>query len=261
MKIDGKALADVMLAQLAKTVKEKNLHPALAVILVGDNPESLAYIRQKKIATERIGGRFILEKLPAVTTQKELDARVAMYNNDPAVTGVIVQRPIPGITARVASEKDVDGFEENSPFAVPTAQAVLLLLKKFAPDFQNKRIVVVGRGETAGKPIAASLAKLHCTTSIVHSETPDPDTLLRQADSIISCVGKPVITAGSVKPGALLLSVGLWRDSTGSLHGDYEENDIKDIAGAYTPTPGGVGPVNIACLMQNLVMATQKMTH
>lgn len=253
MRIDGKALADAMLSTLAKKVP----HPTLAVILVGDNPESLAYIRQKQKAVERIGGRFIFEKLPDVTTQKELTARVAMYNSDPAVAGLIVQRPLPpGLTARVAAHKDIDGLEGDTLFDVPVAMAIFTILKTIHADFRNKKIVIVGRGETAGKPIAAAFAKEQCATSIVDSKTASPQEIMKNADILISCVGKQgIVTQNCIKPGAILISVGLSRGADGKLHGDYEEEDVAGVAGAYTPTPGGVGPLNIACLMQNLVKA------
>ena len=120
----------------------------------------------------------------------------------------------------------------------------------------NKKIVVIGRGETAGKPIASALARRQCTVSVIHSETPHPKDSTKTADILISCVGKRVVTADSIKPGVILISVGLSRAEDGLLHGDYDEEEIKDIARFYTPTPGGVGPVNVACLMQNLYEAT-----
>ena len=257
MKIDGKALAEAILSDVTTKVtalKEKGIVPTPAVILVGDNPESLAYIRQKQKATEKIGGRFIFEHLPKATTAKELAARVQMYNRDPAVHGLIVQRPIPGLTAHVDLAKDIDGFEKDSPHEVPIAMAIFTLLKDI--EYRNKKIVVVGRGETAGKPIAEAFARRQCATSLIHSKTPNPKEIMQTADIIISCVGRErVVTPDAVKPGVILISVGLWRGKDNKLHGDYEENEIGDIASYYTPTPGGVGPLNIACLMQNLLKA------
>jgi len=263
MKIDGKALADGIFTDLTARVaalKEQGIVPTLAVILVGDNSDSLAYIRQKQKATERIGGRFIFEHLPATTTQKELTARVQMYNDDSSVHGLIVQRPIiNSLTATVSSGKDIDGFEKNSPFDVPITMAIFALLQNIHVDYRQKNIVIVGRGETAGKPIAEAFAKQQCAMSVLYSTTPNPKGIMQTADILISCVGKEhVITSDSVKPGAILLSVGLSRGEDDKLHGDYDENDIENIASFYTPTPGGVGPVNIASLMQNLVKAAQK---
>jgi len=258
MRIDGKAIADGILAELANDVKKRHITPTLAVILVGDNPESLAYIRQKQKATEKIGGRFIFEKLPKTTLPKELAARVAMYNRDPSVHGLIVQRPLPdGLSAAVRPIKDIDGFMPDSPYEVPIARAIFTLLKNI--DVKHKNIVIVGKGETAGKPIAEAFAKKQCATSVITSKTPNHKEIMQSADIIISCVGKErIVTPDAVKPGAILISVGLWRSGDGTLHGDYEENEIKDIASFYTPTPGGIGPLNIASLMQNLVLAAQK---
>lgn len=267
MRIDGQALAEAILSDLTGKVtslKEQGRVPTLAVILVGDDAESLAYIRQKQKITERIGGRFIFEHLPGATQPKELAARIAMYNTDPAVHGLIVQRPVPiegdttAILNTVAAQKDVDGFIPDSPYDVPIATAVLDILESIHVDFTNKNIVIVGRGDTAGKPIASAFAKRHCTTSIVHSQSQDPQKIMRSADILISCVGKErVVTAPAVKPDAVLISVGLWRASDGKLRGDYVEDEVKDIAAYYTPTPGGVGPLNIASLMQNLVYAAR----
>jgi methylenetetrahydrofolate dehydrogenase (NADP+)/methenyltetrahydrofolate cyclohydrolase len=267
MKIDGKTIAEGILADLTRKVKQFHVTPTLAVILVGDDPESLSYIRQKQKATEKIGGRFIFEHLPKAALPKEVAARVAMYNKDPSVHGLIVQRPLPphidiSINQSVYPKKDVDGFVENSPFEVPIAMAIFTILKHINISIKNKNTVIVGKGETAGKPIAAAFAKKQCATSIISSKTPNPVEIMKTADIIISCVGKQrVVTHGALKPGVILISVGLSRGEDGKLHGDYEEGEIKNIASFYTPTPGGVGPLNIASLMQNLVLATRKMTH
>lgn len=264
MKIDGKALAQAILLDLTKQVtllKTQGITPTMAVILVGDDPESLSYIRQKQKATEKIGGRFIFEQLPNTTRPKELAARVEMYNRDPTVCALIVQRPLPpsidlSIHRCVKPDKDIDGFVKNSPFDVPIAMAIFTILKHIGITIKNKKIVIVGRGETAGKPIAVAFEKLQCATSIITSKTPNPIEIMKQADIIISCVGKRgIVTADAVKPGVILISVGITRGEDGKLHGDYEEDDMKDIASFYTPTPGGVGPLNIASLMQNLVKA------
>lgn len=264
MKINGKAIADSILTDLASEVsrlKQKDITPTLAVILVGDNPESLSYIRQKQMATEKIGGRFIFEELPKATLPRELAARVDMYNRDPSVHALIVQRPLPphidvSVNQTVRPKKDIDGFVEHSPFEVPIAMAIFTILNHIGTTVKNKKIVIVGRGETAGKPIADAFARHQCATSIITSKTRNPVEIMRGADILISCVGKRrIVTAAAVKPGAILISVGITRGEDGKLHGDYEEDDIKDIASFYTPTPGGVGPLNIACLMRNLVDA------
>ena len=267
MRIDGKALADRILSDLANEVHNRNIAPTLAVILVGDDPESLSYIHQKQKATEHIGGKFIFEQLPKAALSKEVAARVAMYNKDPSVNGLIVQRPLPphidiSISQSVDPDKDVDGFVTNSPFEVPIVKAIFTIFKHITFSFDNKKIVIVGRGETAGKPIATALASKQCATFVIHSATPNPKEIMKRADIIISCVGKQnVVTSDALKSDVILISVGIHRGEDGKLHGDYEEKDIKNIASFYTPTPGGVGPLNIASLMQNLVLATQKMIH
>ncbi len=262
MKIDGKAIADAILTDLTKQVsrlKQKDITPTLAVLLVGDNPESLSYIRQKQIATEKIGGRFIFEQLPKATLPRELAARVDMYNRDPATHALIVQRPLPphidaSVGQTVSRKKDIDGFVNNSPFEVPIAMAIFSILKHIGINAKHKKVVIIGRGETAGKPIAEAFEKQQCATSIITSSTPNPQEITQRADIIISCVGKrKIVTADAIKPGVILISVGITRGEDGKLHGDYEEEDVKNIASFYTPTPGGVGPLNIACLMQNLV--------
>lgn len=248
MRIDGKQIADTILASLKNT----GAKPALAIIQIGDDPASSAYIRQKQKAAEQIGVKIILSN-----NLTDVDS----YNIDKNIHGIIIQRPVPGNLdiPKVTVKKDVDGFLPNSPFEVPVALAVGEILKNV--HITEKNIVIIGRGETAGKPIAAYFQKQNCTTSVISSQTPNPEKILRNADIIISCVGKEkIITSSNIKPGVILISVGIWRDDLGKLHGDYEEDDIKNIASFYTPTPGGVGPINVACLMQNVVKAAQN-TH
>lgn len=276
MRVDGKVIADQILTGLqskASSLKNQGVTPTLAVILVGDDPGSLSYIKQKKIAAEKIGATLILEQLPTTTSLEALDSAIAHYNSDPQVHGLIVQRPVPlsdaeNILAHVSPAKDVDGFIPNSPFEVPVARAVKTILKSihtqlyttklvqtdFLPWLKSQTIAVVGRGETAGKPMAQMLADNDCTLFVVHSETPEPENILKNASIVISCTGKPrVIKKSNSSNGVILISVGLFRTEDGNLHGDYEESEMKDIASFYTPTPGGVGPINVACLMQNLV--------
>lgn len=277
MKIDGKAIAEKMLAELAGQVaelKKRGITPTLAVILVGDNPASLSYIKQKRIAAEKIGAKLILNQLPVTTSYHQLRYIIEQYNHDPNIHGIIIQRPLPEaqpLTTTlqcVVVTKDVDGFVKNSPFEVPVASAVLTILDFIRSHpaaggrvrpLQKSDIVVIGRGETAGKPIADALIKHRCKVAVVHSQTASPDEVIRSGDIVISCVGKAnVVRRDSIKSGATLISVGLWRDRKGKLRGDYDEEEIAQVAGFYTPTPGGVGPLNVACLMKNLVIASQE---
>ena len=282
MIIDGKRIAETMLTGLAlevTTLKKGGVTPTLAVILIGDDPASLAYIKQKQKAAEKIGASLIFEHHNASLTGGGLYNLIAKYNSDPAIHGLIVQRPIPhevgvvtDVLKKVRADKDVDGFLPDSPFDTPVAVAVGEILKTVYRDqssasdasaantysdwLKKKHIVIIGRGETAGEPIFRYFRKQDCTTSQIHSKTEEPENVIREGDIIICCVGKErVVTRDSIKPGAILISVGIRRDHDGKLRGDYDESDIADHAYAYTPTPGGVGPVNVACLMQNLIKA------
>jgi len=307
MKIDGKQIADEILQKLQSEtlqLKQKNVVPTLAVILVGDNPASVSYIRQKEKAAAAIeaevrvmkyampAGRTSPKAMPTArrqdvrVTKEEIQNVIHQLNTDPNIHGIIIQRPLPidlqdlKLLNSVNPNKDVDGFVPNTKYQVPVGMAVEKILQKiyevrfmkyeekqFLFWLTKQQIVIVGRGETAGKPIANHIQllirQLRFNRSqasdkfhIIHSKTTQEEKtqLLKQADSIISCVGKMrIITPGMVKKGVILISVGISRDQNGALLGDYEEEEIKDIASFYTPTPGGVGPVNVACLMSNLI--------
>lgn len=279
MKIDGKQLADSILSTLREEVTSltsQGILPALAVILVGNNSASLSYINQKKKAAESIGALLEFSHLPEDTTPRELAHVIEKFNADPGIYGIIIQRPLPKpsdefaqVLATVSPEKDVDGFVSGSQFPVPVARAVEHILrfiwerdtnaigKSFIQWLEEKKILVVGRGETAGKPIAEYLHKLSARPRVAHSKTTNARQLLKESDIVIACVGKPnLITSGAIKRGAILISVGIMRDDAGKLRGDYEESDIETVASYYTPTPSGVGPINVACLMENLITAT-----
>jgi methylenetetrahydrofolate dehydrogenase (NADP+)/methenyltetrahydrofolate cyclohydrolase len=266
MMIDGKAIAENILQKLKTDIASLESPPTLAVVLVGDDPASLAYIKQKQKAASAIGARVILSSQPPSISQEQLDHLVDGFNTDATVNGVIVQRPLPNTLKAppIASHKDVDGFMPNSPFPVPVAAATVAILRVqknldedvFLPWLTSQNIVVAGRGVTAGAPIYEHLKALGCTVLQIHSQTKKPLEIMKQADILISCVGKKrVIKSEDIKTGVLLISIGIWRDKAGKLHGDYDDVDIADKASAYTPTPGGVGPVNVACLMQNLLKA------
>lgn len=271
MRIDGKAIADGILENLRAQVsalKQQGITPTLAVIQVGDDPGSNAYIKQKQKAADQIGAKILLSHQSSAISLQTLQNIIQQYNDDQSVHGIIVQRPLPKTlhASNILPSKDVDGFLTNSPYPVPVATAVLAILERSHPDFsrvrpfQKRRIVVIGRGETAGKPIADALIKLESHVTIIHSQTTNTDDIIKNGDIVISCVGKPnVVRRDNIKEGSVLLSVGITRGSDGKLHGDYEEEEIKDVASFYTPTPGGVGPVNVACLMANLVKAASKL--
>lgn len=279
MRIDGKQIAENLLSTLTDTVarqKEQGIAPTLGVILVGDNPASLSYIKQKQKAAEKIGAVVKFLQFPATIPFETIKATIEQWNRDTSMHGIIIQRPLPPersdlipLLTMVKKEKDVDGFVPGSPFPVPVAAAIVKILETIYPLeagntheatfdhwIQNHCTVVIGRGETAGKPIADEFEKRGCLLSIVHSQTTHPREVIKKANIVVSCVGKSrVVTADMITPGTILISVGIWRDTEDKLHGDYEEEEIGGVASYYTPTPGGVGPVNVACLMQNLVKA------
>ncbi|MBI5620326.1 bifunctional 5,10-methylenetetrahydrofolate dehydrogenase/5,10-methenyltetrahydrofolate cyclohydrolase [Candidatus Gottesmanbacteria bacterium] len=289
MPIDGKALAEHILEKLRGEIvelKQQGLTPTLAVIQVGDDPASGAYIRQKKMAAEQIGAVLHLCHVSSITRQEELQKIIRKYNNDTGVHGIILQRPLPAplstqtmaLCRLIDPTKDIDGFLPNSPYSVPVASAVIAILgevhhltglnpvmyrvqplqNNFTHWLHQQRIVILGRGDTAGKPIAEMLIKRGCLVTVVHSKTPNPDEGMKTADILVSCVGKSnVVRRDNIKKGVILISVGIHRDQSGKLHGDYREEEIQDTATCFTPTPGGVGPVNVACLMANLLAATK----
>lgn len=279
MRIDGREIAreilDTLTIDVAK-LKAKGITPTLAVILVGDDPSSLSFIKQKKKAGETIGADVIFSHQPLGFSNQQLRDLIDEYNTDPKVHGIIIQRPVPGIDSTILTmvtpTKDVDGFVVGTKFEVPVALAVVKILEEihktgfwiksgmtdFTEWLKTKNIVAVGRGETAGGPIAAYLGKLHCATTTIHSQTPHPEELLKHADIVISCSGKRgILTRDTIKPNTILVGVGVGRDDEQKLQGDYNEEEIQNIASYYTPTPGGVGPVNVACLMENVVKAAQ----
>jgi methylenetetrahydrofolate dehydrogenase (NADP+)/methenyltetrahydrofolate cyclohydrolase len=274
--IDGTKIADEILAHLREEVITKKLHPHLLVFLLGDNPSSQSYIRQKKHAAEQIGAKFTLRQLPAVISQNEFRQEIDNANKQKDVHGVIIQRPLPLESSSLSSlaktillSKDIDGFLPGSPYEAPVATAVLTILEhiyeknvsqhqgNFSQWLHSKNIVIIGKGETAGKPIRTMLEKLAVPFIGIDQSTSNHKNITKNAEIIISCVGKKqIIQQQDIADGVILISVGLTKGEDNTLHGDYEEDDIRKKALYYTPTPGGVGPVNVACLMQNLVKSS-----
>jgi methylenetetrahydrofolate dehydrogenase (NADP+) / methenyltetrahydrofolate cyclohydrolase len=283
MIINGKELADRILLRLKSQVtqlKIQNIHPTMTIIQIGDDIGSTSYIKQKQKAADYIGIKVNHVHLSETTTEKQLIDEIIQSNQDQKIQGIIIQRPVPQhlnqpkILNLTSPYKDVDGFVPGSEFIVPVAKAVGEILEEiykrsYSIDInisdnskfylhwlKTKHICIIGRGDTAGKPIANYLNKLDCTTSIIHKSTSNRENIINQADVIISCVGKGyIIDPSTLKSNVILISVGIWRDKLGKLHGDYDEAKIDQIAAFYTPTPGGVGPLNVACLMTNLVAA------
>lgn len=286
MKLDGKALAHEILSKLAHEVKliqsNYQITPHLAVVLIGNDPSSLSYIRQKKKAADKIGVRISIHHFNTTPVYEKIARFVRSLALDTSVHAIIVQRPLPpsisgnSLTDYITAEKDVDGFHPKSLFTPPVALAIFKLLNElyfvriketlkpeddYSSEFmswlRNKKIVLLGRGLTAGKPIAETLTKHHLHFIILNSQSENTLEYLKAADIVISAVGKPdVVTPNVVKKEVVLIGVGLHEEAK-NLRGDYQDELIKNIALAYTPTPGGAGPVNVACLMQNVVTACQ----
>lgn len=275
MRIDGKAIAADIFQNLQKQIlllKKTHIIPHLAIILIGNNPASVSYVKRKKMKAEEIGAKATIWNYESGIKNQELLAKIQELNNDSTVHGIIVQRPLPehidaeAINQSVIPSKDIDAFHKDTPFEMPLAKAALLLLenvyvhlnqeKTFTKWLQSKNVVVIGKGETGGGPIITLLKKYDIIPTIIDSKTKDPDTITKQADIIISAVGKKnVIQSGMISENVILISVGQHKQGDDKFHGDYEETDIQDIASYYSPTPGGVGPVNVACLLENLLQA------
>lgn len=264
MNIEGVQIANTIFSNLKKRVsllKKKGIAPHLAVILVGDEPSSVSYVNQKEIKGEKIGVKITIHQLPLSTPTKSILSLLNDLNHLTSIHGIIVQRPLPQhldsklIKMTIDPKKDVDGFHPNSKFQPPISLAVLKILDEVNWK-KTEKIVVIGKGETGGKPIIDTFKKMGIEPQIIDSKTPNPETLTKKADIIISAVGKSnVVRPEMIKNRAILISVGLHKGTDGKLQGDYEEEKIKDIASFYTPTPGGVGPVNVAMLLKNLVNA------
>lgn len=286
MKIDGNAIAETILEKLKIEISwlaQKGEIPHLVIALVGDDPASIAYVRRKEIKAKSIGIQPTIVKLDSRITTQELLKTIERYNHDDLVSGIIVQRPLPlhidneRVNLAVNPKKDIDGFHPKTKFIMPLAAAVLLILehvyssihhykkivdkKSFKLWLSDKKIVVIGKGQTGGGPTIELLKKMNINPAIIDSRTKNPKEIIKNADIVITAVGKKgVLRKNMFKQDVILIGVGMHRGEDGRLHGDYEENDIKNIASYYTPIPGGVGPVNVAMLLANLVSAakTQK---
>lgn len=278
MRIDGREIAAHIYENLKKRVellKKKYITPHLVVILVGNDQASHAYVRQKQKKGEEIGALVTVQMYGEDATTEQLLAEILKLNQDPLVHGIVVQQPLPShidtvkLIENTDPKKDVDGFHEPYVFTPPIAEAAMKALEEVALRHEGaknlvswlhgKQIVVVGKGETGGAPIIAKLKKLGITPHIIDSKTENPKAISLQADIIISCVGKSeIIKADSLKKGVVLIGIGMYRGKDGKMHGDYEEEEVKDIAAYYTPIPGGIGPINVAMLLENVVKAAEK---
>ena len=265
MLIDGSKLAQKILDDLHLQVQNlytKKVHPGFAVILVGNNPASIAYVKRKQKAAEKIGITFHSYLFDNNVSEDTLFDTIDLLNQDKDVHGIIIQLPLPKhldeekIVNRVDPEKDIDGFHPQTEFIPPISLAVLEVLNSIDINPKDKKMVVIGRGETAGKPIANTLIQKGAKVIIIHSKTKNVPFFTKQADIVISCVGRTnVVTPKMVHKKTILIGVGLHKGKDGKLCGDYDEEIIAKKVAFYTPTPGGMGPVNVACLLRNVVLA------
>ncbi|WP_298281441.1 bifunctional methylenetetrahydrofolate dehydrogenase/methenyltetrahydrofolate cyclohydrolase FolD [Acidocella sp.] len=280
--IDGKAFAARLRETIAAEVAGLAHKPGLAVVLVGEDPASKVYVANKARQTVEVGMVSFEHRLPAETTQGELEALVARLNADPAVHGILVQLPLPRhldaehVIAAISPEKDVDGLTvvnagrlaAGLPGLVPcTPLGCILLLESLIPDMTGLNAVVIGRSHLVGKPVAKMLLQKNCTVTIAHSKTRDLPALCRTADILVAAVGRPEMVKGDwVKPGAVVIDVGINRVAGGApgktrLVGDVEFAAAAPVAGAITPVPGGVGPMTIACLLRNTLTAYKRLEN
>ncbi len=269
--IDGKTIAAKVLDDVRAKVGVMSRKPGLAVILVGEDPASRVYVGNKIKACEKTGIRSIEHKLPATSSSEEIETLIDSLNKDSAVDGILLQLPLPNgldgdtLVQKIAPEKDIDGLTilnagklvAGQEGLVPcTPQGSLLLLKSVLPDLTGKHAVVIGRSLLFGKPMAQLLLQENCTVTTAHSKTRNLAEVVKTADIVVAAVGRPqMVKADWVKRGAVVIDVGINRLETGKLCGDVDFDAVKEVASAITPVPGGVGPMTIACLMQNTLKA------
>ena len=278
--IDGNALAAATRADVARrasVLQARGLTPGLAVVLVGENPASQVYVRNKVKACDYAGLHSVLEKYPASMTEAELLARVEALNHDDSIHGILVQLPLPAhmdankVIEAISPAKDVDGFHVSSAGALMVGQpgfwpctpyGCMKMLESIGYTLRGKHAVVIGRSNIVGKPMAMMLLAQSATVTICHSATANLKAITLQADVIVAAVGKRnVLTADMVKPGAVVLDVGMNRNDEGKLCGDVDYAGVSQVAGYITPVPGGVGPMTIAMLLVNTMQAAERMAQ
>ena len=277
-RIDGKLIS----AQIREEIKQESMAfaarsgfvPGLAVVIVGDNPASQVYVRNKKKACEEVGFYSEVHALPADTTQEQLNALVDRLNGDDRIHGILVQLPLPAhldeteVLLRIRPDKDVDAFHPynvgkimigNPDFLPCTPAGVMALLERSGIDPAGKRCVVVGRSNIVGKPMAMLLLHANGTVTVCHSKTRDLGAVCREADILVVAIGRAdFIGADMVKPGAVVIDVGMNRRPDGKLTGDVDYAAVEPVASAITPVPGGVGPMTITMLLRNTLTAARK---
>lgn len=275
--IDGNALAKTIRAEVAgrtAALKARGVNPALSIILVGEDPASQVYTKHKVNDSAQTGLQATLETYPADMSEADLLARIRTLNDDPKVHGILVQLPLPRhmdsqkVIETISPAKDVDGFHVASAGALMTGapgfwpctpHGCMKMLESIGYDLRGKHAVVIGRSNIVGKPMAMMLLAKSATVTICHSATQDLGAITRQADVIVAAVGKRnLLTADMVKPGAVVIDVGMNRKDDGKLAGDVDFDGVKEVAGWITPVPGGVGPMTRAMLLANTLEAAER---
>ena len=275
--IDGNALSKQLRAEVARraaALTARGNRPGLAVVLVGEDPASQVYVRNKVKACEEAGLHSVLERHPATLPEAALLTRIAALNADPAIHGILVQMPLPAhinphrVIESISTLKDVDGYSTLSAGELMTQQpglrpctpaGCMKLIESTGIDLRGKHAVVIGRSNTVGKPMALLLLQAHATVTVCHSATPELGLYTRQADVVVAAVGRRhTLTADMVKPGAVVIDVGINRDEAGRLCGDVDFPGVFAVASAITPVPGGVGPMTITMLLMNTLEAAER---
>lgn len=272
--LDGKILRDKIFESLKAKLDKMQQKPTLAVILVGENPASQIYVRNKKKTAEKLGINSLSIEYPSDISEKELLNKIKELNSDEKVTAILVQLPLPAhinknrIIDAILPQKDVDGltpynlgklFSGEEPYVYPcTPKGILLLLDEYNIKLEGKNIVVVGRSNLVGKPVAQMLLKRNATVTMCHSHTQNLSEITKTADIIVSAVGKKVIGEKMLKSDCVVIDVGIFRDENGKISGDVDFENVSKTAAYISPVPGGVGPMTIASLMLNTVELARK---
>jgi len=275
--IEGKKISDLIREEMiteTAALREKNIIPGLAVVLVGEDPASKVYVGSKEKACQQLGFYSEVHRLDADTSEEDLLAVIERLNNQSTINGILVQLPLPkhinekAVIDAIAVEKDVDGFHPESvgnlvigdDSLLPcTPAGVIELIKRSGVDISGKHAVVIGRSNIVGKPVAMLLLRENATVTICHSRTANMEEIAKQADILVVAIGKAkAIDSKFVKPGAIVIDVGINRLESGNLAGDVDFDDCLDTAGFITPVPGGVGPMTITLLMKNTITAAKR---
>ncbi|MBQ8374628.1 MAG: bifunctional methylenetetrahydrofolate dehydrogenase/methenyltetrahydrofolate cyclohydrolase FolD [Clostridia bacterium] len=272
--LDGKTLAAKLRAELKGKIETANKIPGLAVVIVGEDPASKIYVRNKIKACAEVGMKSFVYELPQSVSQAELERLLDTLAADEKVDGILLQLPLPkgfdaeSAMSRIPASKDVDGFSAENlgklvlheeRFAACTPSGIMKLLENEGVELKGKRAVIVGRSDTVGKPMALLLLNADATVTVCHSKTRDLQSICREADILVVAIGKPkFITEDMVKEGAIVVDVGMNRDENGKLCGDVDFEEVQKKASLITPVPGGVGPMTITMLLYNTCLAAWK---